>query len=298
MDNLFENLLHLIQMQSLKEGINHTLIPSVNIFKSSNTTQTLQTIYEPSLFIIIQGKKLVTINNQTIEYDSSSYLISSSFLPVSGKITQASENKPFLSLQIIFNLKQIFETIEQFSIKAKKTTHTKLAISSYNITENLLDATYRLVNLLKNPEDINALSDLYLKEILYRLLISNNNIELKQLAFAEGNAYKVYQTILYINDNLFDLIFIEDLAKSVNMSISSFHKHFKTITSVSPLKYIKIQRLQKAKSLMVSENMDITGASFSVGYQSPSQFSREYTSYFGISPSLDIKNIKQQWIKY
>lgn len=298
MDNLFENLLHLIQMQSLKEGINHTLIPSVNIFKSSNTTQTLQTIYEPSLFIIIQGKKLVTINNQTIEYDSSSYLISSSFLPVSGKITQASENKPFLSLQIIFNLKQIFETIEQFSIKAKKTTHTKLAISSYNITENLLDATYRLVNLLKNPEDINVLSDLYLKEILYRLLISNNNTELKQLAFAEGNAYKVYQTILYINDNLFDLIFIEDLAKSVNMSISSFHKHFKTITSVSPLKYIKIQRLQKAKSLMVSENMDITGASFSVGYQSPSQFSREYTSYFGISPSLDIKNIKQQWIKY
>jgi len=298
MDNLFENLLHLIQMQSLKEGINHTLIPSVNIFKSSNTTQTLQTIYEPSLFIIIQGKKLVTINNQTIEYDSSSYLISSSFLPVSGKITQASENKPFLSLQIIFNLKQIFETIEQFSIKAKKTTHTKLAMSSYNITENLLDATYRLVNLLKNPEDINVLSDLYLKEILYRLLISNNNTELKQLAFAEGNAYKVYQTILYINDNLFDLIFIEDLAKSVNMSISSFHKHFKTITSVSPLKYIKIQRLQKAKSLMVSENMDITGASFSVGYQSPSQFSREYTSYFGISPSLDIKNIKQQWIKY
>ncbi|MCD4757008.1 MAG: AraC family transcriptional regulator [Arcobacteraceae bacterium] len=298
MDNRFENLLHLIQMQSLKEGINHTLIPSVNIFKSSNTTQTLQTIYEPSLFIIIQGKKLVTINNQTIEYDSSSYLISSSFLPVSGKITQASENKPFLSLQIIFNLKQIFETIEQFSIKAKKTSHTKLAISSYNITENLLDATSRLVNLLKNPEDINALSDLYLKEILYRLLISNNNTELKQLAFAEGNAYKVYQTILYINDNLFDLIFIEDLAKSVNMSISSFHKHFKTITSVSPLKYIKIQRLQKAKSLMVSENMDITGASFSVGYQSPSQFSREYTSYFGISPSLDIKNIKQQWIKY
>ncbi len=230
MDNLFENLLHLIQMQSLKEGINHTLIPSVNIFKSSNTTQTLQTIYEPSLFIIIQGKKLVTINNQTIEYDSSSYLISSSFLPVSGKITQASENKPFLSLQITFNLKQIFETIEQFSIKAKKTSHTKLTIFSYNIAENLLDATYRLVNSLKNPEDINALSNLYLKEILYRLLISNNNTELKQLAFVEGNAYKVYQTILYINDNLFDLIFIEDFAKSVNMSISSFHKHFKTKT--------------------------------------------------------------------
>ena len=291
MNSQFEKLLGLVKNQSLQEGINHTLVPSLNIFKSSNTTGKLHTVYEPSLFVIVQGAKIVIINDKKIMYDSSSYLISSTFMPVSGKIIEA----PFLSLQITFTFEQIFEAIEQFSIKPQKITETKLAMSSYEMTDNLLNCVYRLVSLLNTPEDAKDLSSLYLKEILYRLLISNNNIELKQFAYAKGNAYKISNAIAYMNDKLFDNLQIDEIAEYINMSVSSFHKHFKIITSVSPIQYIKKQKLQKAKSLMLSENMDVSGASYYVGYQSVSQFSREYSSYFGVSPSIDIKNFKEQW---
>lgn len=120
-------------------------------------------------------------------------------------------------------------------------------------------------------------------------------MELKQLAYVHSNAYRISKSISYINENLCDYLSVDELVQNVHMSISSFHKHFKTITSVSPLQYIKIQRLQKAKNLILSDNMDITGASYEVGYQSASQFSREYSRYFGISPRLDIKNIKSKW---
>ena len=291
METKLKKIEEIIQSQALVEGINKTLIPSLDVFKSSTTTQNLKTVYDPSLFVIIKGSKVTIIDNKEIEYNSFSYLLSSSFMPVSGKILEA----PFLSLKISFTFEEIFEAINRFSIKVEKSNKTELAISSYEMTDNLLDSIYRLVSLLNSPQDIDGLSSIYLQEILYRLLISNNNIELKQFSYMEGNAYKISKAIVYINENMFENIQIDDIAQYVNMSISSFHKHFKNITSVSPLQYIKKQRLQKAKNLMLSENMDVSGASYYVGYQSVSQFSREYSSYFGVSPSIDVKNFRQQW---
>ena len=290
-------LLTFLEEQKLEEGINQTIIPSLRIFKSSNVTQLLHTVYEPSLFVIVQGRKIVSISRKNIEYDSSKYLCSSSFLPVSGKITKASKEEPFLSLQIVFSFEQIFAALESFIIKPQEKSDTSLALCSYTLRENLLDVVTRLTFLLKEEKDIAALEGLYLKEILYRLLISDNNMVLRQLAYIEGNAYKISTSISFINNNLCEYLAIEELAKSINMSVSSFHKHFKALISVSPLQYIKIQRLHKAKKLMLSSNMDITGACYHVGYQSASQFSREYSKYFGITPSLDIKNIKKNWFK-
>lgn len=291
MEQIYEKLNDIAHTQVLQEGLNATLIPSVNIFKSSNISQKLQTVYEPSLFVIVQGEKVVIIDDKTIQYNPSSYLISSIFMPVSGQIIKA----PFLSFQITFNFKDIFDAIKNFSITPQKNMKTKLAISSYSMDSSLLDSIYRLVALLQTPQDIDGLSSLYLQEILYRLLISNNHHELKQFAYVEGNAYKISQAINYINENIFESIAIEELAEHIKMGVSSFYKHFKTITAMSPLQYIKKQKLQKAKNLMLTDNMDISGASFYVGYKSISQFSREYSNYFGINPSSDIKNFKQQW---
>lgn len=292
-----QELISIVENQHFKEGLNDTIIPSLKVFYSSNTTEKLPTIYEPALFVILQGEKIVFIDNKAIKYDSASYLISSSFMPVSGQITQASKEKPFLSLQITFTIEQILEAIEYFIVTPQKTIDTKLAISSYDISNDLFEPISRFVLLLKKSNDIAALSHLYLKEILYRLLISHNNLELRQFAYIEGNAYKISQAISFINENLFENISIEKIANNINMSVSSFHKHFKIITAVSPLQYIKKQRLQKAKNLMLIENMDITGASYYVGYQSISQFSREYSDYFGLNPSSDIKNFKKQLIE-
>ncbi|MDC7243922.1 MAG: AraC family transcriptional regulator, partial [Sphaerochaetaceae bacterium] len=147
-----ENLKQILSNQELKEGLNKTQIPSLNIFKSTNTISELHTVYEPSLFVILKGSKIVVVNEKEIKYDKNSYLISSSFMPVSGKIIQT----PFLSLQITFTFEQIFEAIEQFSIKTKKIKDTKLAISSYKITPQLSECVFRLLRLLDTPEDIDS----------------------------------------------------------------------------------------------------------------------------------------------
>lgn len=291
MDELLE-LKKIVEKVSVKEGINQTNISFVKIYKSTNDIEVLPSIYEPSLFIILQGSKIVMVGDKTFEYDSSSYFISSTYLAVSGKTTQSSKNEPFLSLQITFTQEEIFHAIEEFSLNVGKKNSSNFSASTYPLDDNLRGCVFRLVKLIQTPQDIEVLSKIYLKEILYRLLISNQNIELQQLAFIESTSYKIAKAISFINQNIHETILVDDIAKFVHMSISSFHKQFKTIVGISPLKYSKKLKLQEAKRLMVFENMDIEGASFYVGYKSTSQFSREYSSYFGMSPSLHIKSIK------
>lgn len=291
MDELLQ-LKQIVRKMDLEEGINKTNIPFVKVFKSSSSGEVLHSVYEPSLFIILQGSKTVMVGDKIFEYDTSSYFISSNYLAVSGKVTQANPKEPFLSIQIVFSIEQIFQALEEFSVSLNKVNTTSFCASIYSLDYNLKDSILRLVKLNKRPKDIEVLSKIYLKEILYRLLVSNQNIELQQLAFIESNSYKISKAITYINQNLYETFLMDDIAKSVNMSVSSFHKHFKTITGISPLQYTKKLKLQAAKRLMTLENMDIEGAAFYVGYQSTSQFSREYSSYFGIAPSKHIRSLK------
>lgn len=292
MDELSQ-LKQIVEKIPLDEGINKTNIPFVKIFKSSNNGELLHSVYEPSLFIILQGSKIVMVSDRTFKYDKTSYFISSTFLAVSGKTLQASEKEPFLSIQITFSQEQIFQAIEEFSLHLSNSNTTNFSASTYSLDNDLKNCILRLMKLTQTPNDIEVLSKIYLKEILYRLLVSNQNIELQQFAFIESNSYKISRAISFINQNLHEIFLMDDIAKSVNMSISSFHKHFKAITGISPLQYAKKLKLQEAKRLMIFENMDIEGAAFYVGYQSTSQFSREYSSYFGIPPAKHIKSIKQ-----
>lgn len=283
---------NIVETISLEEGLNTTNIPFVKIFKSSISGEVLHTVYEPSLFIILKGSKTVMVGDKIFEYDSSAYFISSTFLAVSGKIIQASMEEPFISIQIVFTQEEIFQALEEFSMNLNKVDTTNFSASTYHLDEDLKSSIIRLVNLTQTPKDIEVLSKIYLKEILYRLLVSNKNIELQQLAFIESTSYKISKAISFINENLHETFVVEDIAKSINMSISSFHKHFKIITGISPLQYSKKLKLLEAKRLMTLENMDIEGAAFYVGYQSTSQFSREYSSYFGMAPGRHKKSLK------
>jgi AraC-like DNA-binding protein len=291
MDELSQ-LRQIVQKMNLDEGINKTNIPFVKVFKSLNSGEVLHTVYEPSLFIILQGSKTVMVGDKIFEYDSSSYFISSTFLAVSGKIIQATKKEPFISIQIVFSQEQIFQALEEFSLNLKKIDSTNFCASTYSLDDDLKSSILRLIKLTQTPKDIDILSKIYLKEILYRLLVSNQNIELQQLAFIESKSYKISKAISFINQNLHETFLMDDIAKSVNMSISSFHKHFKTITGLSPLRYSKKLKLLEAKRLMTLENMDIEGAAFYVGYQSTSQFSREYSSYFGMAPGKHVRSLR------
>ena len=291
MDKLSQ-LKQVVQKINLEEGINETYIPFVKIFKSLSSGEVLHTVYEPSLFIILQGSKTVIVGDKVFEYDSSSYFISSTFLAVSGKILQASQKEPFISVQIVFSQEQIFQALEEFSMNLNKVDTTNFCASTYYLDDDLKGSILRLVKLNETPKDIEVLSKIYIKEILYRLLVSNQNIELQQLAFIESTSYKISKAITFINQNLHEIFLMDDIAKSVNMSVSSFHKHFKVITGISPLQYAKKLKLLEAKRLMTLENMDIEGAAFYVGYQSTSQFSREYSSYFGMAPGKHKKLLK------
>ena len=296
MDEILKKLSVCIEKQAAIEGLNSTAISFIKFFKSYDKTQPLHTVYEPSLFIIAQGAKIVMLGNKTIEYNHSSYLISTAYLPISGSIIEAEPQKPFLSVQITFDKESIFELLQDRIQEPTSSVQTSLALSSYKVTHELLDAVMRLIDLMKTPKDIEILAPLYHKEILYRLLMNDKHAEeFRQLAYLEGNAYKVSQAISLMRENLFEPLSVAEVAKSVNMSVSSFHKYFKNMIAISPIQYRKIQRLQEAKRLILSENMDITGAAFYVGYESASQFSREYSKYFGLSPSQDIRILKQQF---
>ncbi|MDD2838259.1 MAG: AraC family transcriptional regulator [Sulfuricurvum sp.] len=296
MTDMIKELIPIVDKSTKYEGINQTAMPFVQFFKAFTTSQILHTVYEPSLFIILQGAKIVTLGSHTYRYDPLSYLVSSVHLPVAGQIIEASESSPFLSIQITFTPEQIYKIAEQLNYVNQAESHeTSIGISMKEVGYELIEAVHRLICLSNKPTDIDILAPLYLQEVLYRLLQSDHAKTLMQFAPIESNAGRIAKSIQLIKKDLFQSISIQELADHVGMSISSFHKHFKIITTMSPIQYRKLNRLQEARRLMLLKHLDVSDASFQVGYESPSQFSREYTRYFGLPPSKDIKKIKEIW---
>ncbi len=284
------SLIETVERFTPSEGVNSTPIPYLRLFRADSVSQPLHTVYEPSLFIILQGSKSVLIGNQTYVYDQNSYLLSSVRLPVSGQILEASPEKPFLSLQIVFDPLHICTMVEKITIpKQSPNLNTTLAITSQTMDDELSEVIIRLGKLLQKTQEIEVLSPLYQQEILYRLLQSENLNSLRQFATPKSNAARLSKIIPILHNDLSEPLSIQQLADKAQMSIASFHKHFKALTAMSPMQYRKSSRLQEAKRLMLIEGLEVSEAAFQVGYESPSQFSREYARYFGLPPSKDIK---------
>lgn len=293
MVNNKNELTELVEKYFKTDGTHATEINHLSIVRASTLTEPLHSIVEPSVCFIIQGSKIVMLGEAIFRYDSSQYLVISVHLPIRGKITEAMKEKPYLCIRLGFTTEQILEAVANH--KEVVSDPPKRAMLVNKTTSEMTDALLRLIRLLDTPKDIPVLAPLYQKEILYRILQKEDGDQIKQFAILGTHAQAIKETIQLINQAYAEPLRVEELAKAVNMSLSSFHHNFKLITGMSPLQFQKMFRLQEARRLLIAEGLEAAEAAFQVGYESPSQFSREYSRLFGLPPKSDVKKLQDNW---
>nr|WP_245946668.1 AraC family transcriptional regulator [Paenibacillus cellulosilyticus] len=273
-------------------GTHQTLVPSLTLMHATQLTEPLESVYKPSICVVAQGAKMSILADESYRYDPSTYFINSVELPVISKVIEASPEIPYLSLKLSFEIDVILDIVQAMDQPTSPPSHPTRGITLNRMSLDLLEAIVRLVHLLDKPADIPILSPLIIREILYRVLQSEQGASIQQFAVLGSQAHNIAQVIRHIVQRYDQPLEIEQLAKSINMSTSAFHKHFKRVTAMSPLQYLKTIRLQNARNLMLSESLHASDAAFRVGYESPSQFSREYARMYGRPPMLDIQELR------
>ncbi len=290
MDNFQKKeLATLIDKYSNIEGVNETIIPGVSLFRASTTDIPLPSVYNPSLCFIVQGHKQVILDKEIYHYGSSEYLIVSVELPLTGKITNASKDKPYFVVKIDIDLLQLSELLIQSGHPVRKNSTTKRGLFIGRADNAMGDCVLRLVRLLDRPEDIPVLASQTIREILYRVMRSDYGETLAQIVLKGSNMHRIASAIQEIQNHFHEKISVNYLAKIAGMSVSSFHAHFKSVTAMSPLQFQKSLRLMEARTLMTTQDIDAESTAYQVGYGSASQFSREYARMFGNPPKRDIK---------
>ena len=231
------------------------------------------------------------LGDEAYHYDKDHYLISSVDLPLIAQITEVDKQNPYLGLMLKLEKKQIAQMLldDQVAVKRDACSDRSLVVSKIELS--IVQAMLRLIDLLDHPEDIPVLAPLIQREILYRLLMSEQGQRLKEISMIGSHSHQVARAIDWLKDNYDQSFKVEELATYSGMSTSSLHYHFRALTAMSPLQFQKRLRLNEARQLMLLEQQDATTAAFAVGYESPSQFSREYSRLFGAPPAKDIKNL-------
>jgi len=269
-------------------------IPGLMLIRYETPTEPKSAMYEPCICLVAQGAKRVQLGNEEYIYDENHMLITSVGLPVMANITKATKEAPLLSLVLKIDLGMVAQLMVDSNLPAPRKRQTGRGMAVCEVSEPLIDGFQRLIDLLDTPEDIPILSPLILKEITYRLLMGELGPRLRQIATAESHGQQVARAVDWLKENYAKRLKVEDLAKRTGMSVSTFHNHFRAVTAMSPLQFQKWLRLHEARRLMLSENQDATTAALQVGYESPSQFSREYKRQFGAPPLRDIKTLHRR----
>jgi AraC-like DNA-binding protein len=274
------------------DGFHQTSIDKLQFARESCIASTLAAVGTPMLAIVVQGKKAALLGEEAYYYGAAQYLILSVDLPISGFITEATPAQPYLGFKLDLDPRQLGEiiTAQTSIIASKKETSVKgFFVSTADAL--LLDCALRLTKLLDTPQDIPMLAPMIVQEIYYRLLMGEQCEAVRQIATSGSNMQRIAQVIQHIKTDFTKPLRIENLADLAKMSPSSFHHHFKQVTSMSPLNYQKQLRLLEARRLMLVENSTAANAADRVGYESPSQFSREYARMFGAPPIRDIAGL-------
>ncbi|ELB2037320.1 AraC family transcriptional regulator [Vibrio parahaemolyticus] len=259
------------------------------------TTPTPPTSYthNPSICLIAQGRKRVLLGEESFIYDANHFLISSVDLPIIANIIEASEEQPYLGLIMELDLTEISQLIVDSELSFTQSKEVQKGIAVGELSESLLDAFVRLAELLDEGQNIKILAPIIKREIFYRLLMSEQGTRLHQIVTAGSHSHQIAKAIDWLKNNFVKPLSVGDLASFTGMSKSSFYTHFRSMTSMTPLQFQKKLRLSEARRLMLTENLDAMAATFKVGYESPSQFSREYNRLFGAPPSKDIKSLRE-----
>ncbi|WP_077308261.1 AraC family transcriptional regulator [Terribacillus halophilus] len=290
-----KEIIELIERYTRNDGTYPSNVPSLFFSRYSDVTEPRYGIQNPSLCIVVQGEKQVLLAEERFTYGPANYFVSSVDLPITGQVTHATMEKPYLSLKLEFTPSDVLEILQETSLNAKPKRDLNRAMFVSNLNLTLMDSVTRLVRLVDSPNDIPILAPLITKEILYRVLIDQHGDALKQIALKGSYTSRVKEAIAFIMDNFKRTFRMEELAEIANMSVSSLHRNFKEVTAMSPLQFQKQLRLQEARRLLLTESTDATDAAFQVGYESPSQFSREYARMFGLPPIQDIKKMKESY---
>jgi AraC-like DNA-binding protein len=288
-------LARLIAAYAPHDGSFELPVPGVHASRFSRiNTECVHALSLPSLCIVAQGAKTVIVGQDVYEYDASRMIVFSVALPVAAQVTQASYAEPYLSLKLDLDPHKIAELVLRVFPHGLPPAQERNAVYVTPADASVVNAATRLMECLAQPADAELLAPLVIDEILIRLLRSPIGVRIAQMGFAESSVHRVAKAISWLRENFSQPMKVEDLAGLVHMSVSSFHEHFKSVTSMSPLHYQKVLRLQEARRLMLSTMTDAGTASQRVGYLSPSQFSREYSRFFGSAPSKDISRLRQE----
>lgn len=287
----------LISRHAPRNGDYATAIGNLTFHRQSSVTESLFHAARPSVAIIAQGAKDVTLGTETFHYSRMQYLLTSVELPVQVRVAQASEEQPHLCVVLGIDIADVAALLDSESAGAaaqQKILPATRGISVSDVSPELLDAMLRLVRLLDKPGEIAALAPLIRRELTYRLLNGPVGARLRHMALASSQSHQVGQAIDWIKHHYAQPLRIEHLAGMANMSMSSLHHHFKAITAMTPMQYQKLLRLQEARRLMLVEQIDAGTAGYRVGYASESQFSREYSRQFGRAPMRDVGQVRAQ----
>jgi AraC-like DNA-binding protein len=270
-----------------------TNINSLAFFRREQSTEPCSCLVEPSVVLVVQGAKQMLVGGQRYPYDPTHFLLTSVDLPASSQVLDASPLQPCLGLVLRLDLHIMAELIAHGGITAPPAGGTPHGMALGAVTPALLNAFCRLLSLLEETADQAVLEPLILREIHYRLLVSEQASRLWQILATGTHVQRIAKAIDWLKSHYSEPLRIDELAARVQMSASSLHHHFRQMTAMSPLQYVKWLRLNEARRLMLNEKMEAATAAFRVGYESPSQFSREYGRLFGQPPKRDIAQLVQ-----
>ncbi|APA84601.1 AraC family transcriptional regulator [Paraburkholderia sprentiae WSM5005] len=274
-----------------KDGFQATPIERVTLVRSSTVTMPMPNVFRPQLCLVAQGHKEVTLGDRAFRYAPGRYGVVTYDLPVIGHVVEATPNKPYLCLYLDFDPVMLGELALRVP-PPPGAPSPPVAKTVSDAGAALLDAALRLLRLLDDPAALPVLAPLAEQEILYRLLAGPDGARMRHITFSQGRVARVGRAIAWIGKNFRERFSIERLAAEVGMSPSSLHEHFRAVTAMTPLQFQKQLRLQDARSLMLVQDIDVTTAALRVGYESPSQFSREYRRHFGEPPARDIARLR------
>jgi AraC-like DNA-binding protein len=269
-----------------------TAVPGLLLSRRTAPTAPASATYEPSLAVVAQGRKRATLGGTTFIFNESRYLLTALDLPVICNVIEASEEVPYLCFVLKLEMPIIRELLSQEETHGPGAGPDRPAMATGETTAELLDACVRLVSLLEKPQDIPFLSSLIQREIIYRILRGPEGARLRAIATLGDQSQRAAKAIAWVRTNYATPVRVEDLAKIASMGVSTLHHHFRALTAMSPLQFQKQLRLHAARERMLIDGLDAASAAFQVGYESASQFNREYDRFFGQPPMRDIRTLR------
>nr|WP_298727130.1 AraC family transcriptional regulator [uncultured Steroidobacter sp.] len=291
LDQQQAELAALVMRLTPTDGVHPSAIPALTVIRSSSPSMPTPSLYDPSLCIVVQGKKRAVLGDEIYYYDALNYLTVSVTLPAIGHVIEATPEKPYLCLRLELDARTIGELLLQVGRSAVPPS-TDRGLYVARTSPQLLDAVLRLTRLLEQPRDAAILAPLVLREIHYRVLTGELGHRLRELCVVDSQVNRVARAIELLRRRFTESLRIEDLAAAAHMSESSLHHRFKAVTAMSPMQFQKHLRLHEARRLMLTEGLEAAAAAHRVGYESPSQFSREYRRLFGAPPRREIETVR------